>query len=84
MICEKCGHINITNSVRAIQQSKELIASFYFSQPNKQKDWKSATAIAREIGLKKITQRETRAIVFIMRENDILKKKSNGYTLFYV
>ena len=46
--------------------------------------WRSATRIARELGFKPITQRETRGICKVLRQNTTKTRVLDGIILFLV
>lgn len=68
-----------------IDPIKEMILDHYAWSMEWYPDWKSATQIAREIGLKNITQKETRAVSAFVRElNGNKTKLTDGYTMFHM
>jgi putative DNA primase/helicase len=69
-----------------IDPIEEMAMSYYDWGGAMAYDWKTATQIAQEIGLKNVTQSETRKIVqFIRKMNNgdpLKEKRSNGFKFF--
>jgi len=70
-----------------IDPIEEMILSFYNWGDAMAYDWKTSTVIAADIGLKNISQKETRKIAEVVRKlnsNDFSKeKRSNGQLKFF-
>lgn len=63
----------------------EMLRSKYsFDAPTIAQDWKSSTAIAMDIGIKNVTQRETRIIASFLKKIGIKQRIKDGITLFLV
>ncbi len=63
----------------------EMLRSKYsFDAPTIAQDWKSSTAIAMDIGIKNVTQRETRIIASFLKKTGVNQRIKDGITLFLV
>lgn len=75
--------VDAINSQHAqIDPIEETIKESYLWGTNLIGEDKSATAIAREIGLKNITQKETRSIASTLRKMNIESRLSHGINLY--
>lgn len=73
-------YIHVSCFDEVVNDMKQRLQSHYTDD----KTWRSATRIANELGFKPITQRETRAISRILRQNETKKRIINGVVQFMV
>lgn len=83
---EKAHVIRINEEHMQIDPIQEMILEKYrWDEIDYVNEWKCATAIAREIGIKTVTQKETRLISgYVCKLNGDKKRKSNGTRVLFM
>jgi putative DNA primase/helicase len=79
---EKEHITRINKKHQQIEPIHEAINEVFLNENRYLKEWKSATEIAREIGYKTPTQRETRVITSYLRKMDVDERQSKGLSFF--
>jgi putative DNA primase/helicase len=80
------AHIKRINEEHAqIEPIVEMMEEKYFNEQERVfPTWKTATAIAGEIGIKNVSQRETRTIASYLKKRGTQSRKAGGSLLFFL